>query len=531
MDFNPFEVLHFTFENFIGLLEKNSKASRFKISKKSQIKVFENYFGKICPQTIVMENEYVDHDFLEDFAGYYLKCFQAYRRFCSRLHFFKNSFNNDDFLKLLTGENSSLTSDSLNANYLGFIVVKPLPQTIIGRTCLITYPEEDGRCFPINQKNTVNLFGISLDIEGLPFQEQDMVVAACATNALWSIFQYTGKKFHHHIPSPVEITRAATANLALGNRTIPNAKGLIVEQMADAIRSVSLEPFLINVTDDYLLQSTLYAYLRGEIPVILIMSLFDTSKAPIFPSGHAVVVTGYCLGKGKITPTVPEGFQLKATQIDKLYVHDDQIGPYARMVLEGKTFKFEKRELPTLSSSWKGRDGKEDSMKVVPTTLLIPLYNKIRIPFEAIYSAVYYFDKFFETLKKQILTGPKNEIDEPIFQERLVWDIFITSLNDLKSEVFATNNLPSDYKKEILLGSFPKFIWRAKATCGGEEALDLLFDATDFEQGSFFLRAIEYNQIAYIILRAASKDLMVKEELATGPEWSVLKWFKDQSVL
>lgn len=527
-----FEILPYSIENFIELLEKSSHASKYKISTKHHLAYFENYFSRITPKTIFKENAYVDRDFLEDFAGYYLKCFQSYNRFCTRLHFFENTFEEEDFVKVLIGDSESLDRKTLNDNYLGFIVVKPLPQTIIGRTCLKTYPQEDGRCFPITQNISANLFGVSLSIEGLPFQEQDTVVAACATSALWSVFQYTGKKYFHPIPSPVEITKLATSHVALENRTIPNTKGLIVQQMADAIRGVSLEPLMVNVADEYALQGALYAYLRGGIPVILILNLYDLSQPGSGPGGHAVLVNGFCSGRDHTIPAGPDNFSLKATLIDKIYVHDDQIGPYARMGLSGERVQIGNADFPALSSSWKGvADGREESMKVVPKALLIPLYNKIRIPFEAIHNAVYYFDKFFETLKVKIAQEFPDETKNSIFKDRLVWDIYVTSLNEFKSELFSSEQFrENEYRKQILLENLPRFIWCAQATCDGDQILGLLFDATDIEQGSFFIRAIEYNEYSKLILRMACKSLTLRDELKAGSEWSILKWFKEQPI-
>ena len=36
-----------------------------------------------------------------------------------------------------------MSTETLQKNYLGFIVVKPLPSTVVGRTCLKTY-DDDG---------------------------------------------------------------------------------------------------------------------------------------------------------------------------------------------------------------------------------------------------------------------------------------------------------------------------------------------------------------------------------------------------
>jgi hypothetical protein len=54
---------------------------------------------------------------------------------------------------------------------LGFIVVKPLPSTVIGRTCLVTYARsEKNRVYPSTQVYDVHMFGIKFQVDSLPFQ-------------------------------------------------------------------------------------------------------------------------------------------------------------------------------------------------------------------------------------------------------------------------------------------------------------------------------------------------------------------------
>lgn len=48
-----------------------------------------HYFDHIGAKTIIVENDYIDRDFLEDYSGYYARCFHDYQRSCTRLHFFK----------------------------------------------------------------------------------------------------------------------------------------------------------------------------------------------------------------------------------------------------------------------------------------------------------------------------------------------------------------------------------------------------------------------------------------------------------
>jgi hypothetical protein len=142
-----------------------------------------------------------------------------------------------------------------------------LQNTFGAVACLATYPDDGGRrFFPILRKYPVGLFGLELEIETLAYQEQDSVVAACATSALCSCFRGTGKLFQHVIPPPVEITDWAGDHLpedlvAVSLRAFPNT-GLSATQMAHAIRRVGLEAFAVGTQSVYGLHSVTYAYLH-----------------------------------------------------------------------------------------------------------------------------------------------------------------------------------------------------------------------------------------------------------------------------
>jgi len=57
------------------------------IRGKSQPAYLDEYFRHGGVKTIVVERGYVDRDYLEDYAAYYVRCFEPYDRYCSRLHF------------------------------------------------------------------------------------------------------------------------------------------------------------------------------------------------------------------------------------------------------------------------------------------------------------------------------------------------------------------------------------------------------------------------------------------------------------
>lgn len=483
----PFEVVPYSKAKLEQLLVTFSDSSS-SIARKLHLDYFEGYFGQIGAQAIIIEHDYVDRDFLEDYAAYYVRCFQPYKRYCRRLHFFRCEVTQESFSKALNGDTDGVPIDTLQEKYLGFVVVKPLPTTVVGRTCLTTYESAGRRYFPIARDYDANLFGISLKIRNtLAFQEQDSVVAACATSALWSVFHGTGKLFQHPIPPPVAITKAAADRLPASTRLLPN-HGLNPEMMAHAIRSVGLEPFLLGVSDHYVLKSSAYAYLRGRIPMILGINLFDTSTNPASVMGrHAVAVTGYSLGHASSQPYGATGFRLTASRIDKLYVHDDQVGPFARMEFDGTdvSCKFPNGTIvsqSSISTSWRGSDGAIGSGRAISEILLIPLYHKIRVPFQEIHDGVLHFDSFLSRIGRVQTTPIPDELE---------WDIYLTTVTDLKEEVI--KDLSGDQRPQLLTRSFPKFLWRASAIVGGKPLLDLMFDATDIEQGRCLVTVIERN--------------------------------------
>ncbi len=513
-----YQVVNYTSEVLRDLLSDIPGANRHDIAIKPHLAYFENYFDSVGVKTILAEFDYVDRDYLEDFASYYVRCFHEYRRHCTRLHFFTYKFEEQAFTDMLKGCDSSLSQELLQETYRGFMVVKPLPKTIIGRTCLQPHPSASHNFFPITRPYTCHLFGIPLKINSLAFQEQDSVAAACATSALWSTFQGTGLQFQHPIPSPVEITRAATSHVPHDTRTFPS-RGLGITQMSDAIRSVGLEPLLLSAQNQDVLKSAIYAYLKGRIPILLGVALSEhkddeDDKDDAVPMGfHAVAVTGFSLDNSKKRQYSATGTWLKALSMNLIYAHDDQIGPFAPMMfVDDKKFMDES----ILSTSWNAsRSG--STVKAKANELLVPLYHKIRIPLETVQEMIFSFDRIVEMLRKTRRINLRNQLE---------WDVYLTSSNTIKEE-FQNITLSSlDYKATLLTFPMPRFLWRATALLESKPVIDLLFDATDVEQGSFFTCAIDYDIDLAKELRHFA-DLLLRNNELTPKERRFFDWYSN----
>ncbi len=133
-----FDIVPYSIERLVDLLTNASGAEHHAVLCSSVRDYFEEYFGALSAQTILREQDYLDADFQKDYSGYYSFCFSDVKKTCIRLHFFNQELNNELFNGLLSGH-SLVKQDELAASYLGYIVIKPIAERFIGRTCLKTY--------------------------------------------------------------------------------------------------------------------------------------------------------------------------------------------------------------------------------------------------------------------------------------------------------------------------------------------------------------------------------------------------------
>ena len=152
----------------------------------------------------------------------------------------------------------SLIQQNLQAWYLGFSVIRPLPESPIGRTVLPAIspraPSETESSFATIRRHNVHLAGFSLHVDGVPFQSQDQGVSACATTALWSALDCVAATEEITVSSPASITESATRYPLQEGRPFPN-EGLTVRQICEAIRTAGFSPLVIHgksITEDAL---------------------------------------------------------------------------------------------------------------------------------------------------------------------------------------------------------------------------------------------------------------------------------------
>lgn len=465
----------------------NDYTTSSEVRDKDHFDYFLGYLIALDAKTIIIEPDYVSKDYLHDYVSYYSLCHEKYPKTCKRVHFFSLPFKKDDFEIWL---NNGIPSVDIRNSYLGFISVRPIPNTVIGFTVLKTYQYSTG----FDQRNYwgiktyfIHLFGIELKLESLAFQEQDSVVSACATAAIWSMLHGAAARSVNTVllKSPSEITRDA-GNSSDGSRVFPNKGGLDVKQICDSIIKAGLvcevitqdkveeddieegedelqdetqpvdETDVEKVFDEKVpvkfLKKILNAYSLIGIPIILVINVSEHEDHSL----HANTVCGFFRSKPKSIPPMKK-VSFIADNIEKIYVHDDQWGPFVRV-----TFS----DYDMLQTKWT-----EIGHEVSINSIIVPVYPKIRISYQEMESIVRGYDTILSLILNEIIA------------EDLVWDIKLIMNQEYKEEIRKlTPSIDYPQKLKWLTSSLPKYIWVADCWIGDHIILQFAFDATGVNQ-------------------------------------------------
>ncbi len=177
-------------------------------------------------------------------------------------------------------------------------------------------------------------------------------------------------------PTPLEITEAATDH-RVQTRAFPASGGLDLDQMATAILSTGYQPHQFKISEEReIFVLALKTYLRAGIPVIARVRVDDGDL-------HAITLAGFryanALGEKDIAVQVGPR-TLRSRGVERWYVHDDRLGPYARLGFvanAGGVVDHSRLELLPLE------DGFEDFTKPMTfSEALVPLYPKLRLTAE-----------------------------------------------------------------------------------------------------------------------------------------------------
>lgn len=321
-----------------------------------QARYIINYAKHLECAKMYIEEKYTDKDYMMDYQSFYSRSFEEIPNTVKRVFFFSDKISSEN---LIGGE---MSDDIVQELCAGFTSIKPVEDgkgnSIIGRTVLKHYDAGKRKVF-LETKQHAHMVGREMNFKTLPFKCQDVAVGACASTALWVAMN--GLKDHFDIPSMslFEITEIASRYPTPNEGRMFPSKGLTHDQMCMFLHEMGLEADMVNLAeadniDEDLVESVLKAFMPANISIIAGLNLKHGSGE----DHHAVVISGYQVSNGG--------------KISKIYVHDDQVGPYASVKSDDgfRTWIYDRKDI------WRKY---YDSVEL--EFLMVPLYHKIRLPF------------------------------------------------------------------------------------------------------------------------------------------------------
>lgn len=433
--------------------------------------------------SVVIENDYIDSSFLDDYSKYYVKNFKNYKKKCVRVHFF-NSIQEE--LKKIYSLSLNLNEiEKLKNEYLGYIVIRPIPEYFVGKVCLVRWYNDNAHCFlSAPEKNNSSLLGINFSIDTIPFMEQDHVISVCATSALWSFFNASKYINKEPLNSPFSITKEALVN---NNCYDDNnlTSGYTVEMICDCIKKNGLIPlhFDVDVSNKEVLKEYIHCFLTSDYPIILGLDVYkkklqsnpyspkfikndNGKKVYDFHGLHAVVVVGD---------------SLNSSSGSKLYIHDDMIGPYACLKENDFCWEldFEKTAAHAVSP--------HEPEFYVPTDIILGIHPKVRLP----YKNIRLFCKFF------IEDFSKSNLEKIAMKENLEYAIRVCESNKLKKYLRENNELYCN-ASDLIKTPLPRFVWIADFYFAKENlCFSFVFDATEVPHGKSLLYILYTSEVFF----------------------------------
>lgn len=323
--------------------------------------------------SILIENHYIDRDFIEDYSHFYSRNLEAITNSGKRIHFFRTTtaateralLRITSKLNHVSGDLSPAEQKLAEDQYLGFTFIKPLRGSPVGRTVLTCFPPltktSDRRSFPGTRVYPVHLGPVRLNVRGLAFQQQDVGVSACATTALWSALHKVRDFEEIGAPTPAQITNYATRYSLPFGRPLPSDEGLSLDQMCQAVQALNVAPHVLRASSFLTGRSLLWSSMRSGFAPVMLISAESNPRLL-----HAVTAVGM---REQSWTRAEVGPRDSAEKLLAVYVHDDRIGPYVRANLierNGRILLETLRGRRSLDRWWL-------------EFLLLPLHPKIRL--------------------------------------------------------------------------------------------------------------------------------------------------------
>ncbi len=163
-------VLEFNISNLEAVFSRNCQ-SEHGPANGMVFRYFYEYLNHLGTKTIVTERGFRDDDYLRDYSSRYIQSHFDVSKYCTRIHFFQESFTNNSLIGAVIG---ATPSNTLKQSYLGFAVVHPLDPPTIGKAVLaLPQMDDDFQNIVAVRTHNIGFMGIRIDLKSAVFREED----------------------------------------------------------------------------------------------------------------------------------------------------------------------------------------------------------------------------------------------------------------------------------------------------------------------------------------------------------------------
>lgn len=228
--------------------------------------------------TFMLEENYVDLVYRDSYYFFFSGKHFCYDRFCKRIFLFAKVFEKPML---------DLKSAELEKDFVGSIVIRPVPGRNIGRTLLNPkYFIGDAQCYIRTVKYNMVAFGKRVSVNAFPYSMQDGETTTCAEITILNLLDYFSRSYpEYHYLLPSDINRIARENGY--ERSLPT-HGLKYEMISKAFCESGFYPrlYLAEKMSKDKFRRILYYYIESGIPLSLGVTTGIQNKHSIIVIGH-----------------------------------------------------------------------------------------------------------------------------------------------------------------------------------------------------------------------------------------------------
>lgn len=217
-----------------------------------QVYYLADYLQTLKAATIVCETRYIDRHYMDEYALFYSRMLNPPRNTVTRLHFFEREFERTTLMRWMTdamrGRDVAKSIAKDAGRYHGFCSIRPIPDSPIGRTIIARWPDDQKpREISAIGGHSVHIGNLEFRVFGLPFQQQEAAVGACATASIWTALSRVARRDGMRAPTPAEIAVAVERPPhVVHHAPLAPTTGLTVDQVFDAIQAFGFTPAAVS---------------------------------------------------------------------------------------------------------------------------------------------------------------------------------------------------------------------------------------------------------------------------------------------